>query len=105
MANGTYSVFKITNNKPGKKKKSYYFVTGVYDDPDKVKTRIRGIASSNAVRGGAKSVASDMARDKNYEDHFSVKKVASGLSKKSAGELRNRLKEKTPQKKSYNEPR
>lgn len=105
MPKGTYSVFKITNNKPGKRKKSYYFVTGVYDDPEKVKTRIRGIASSNAVRGGAKSIASDMARDKNYEDHFSVKKVASGMSKKAATEFRTRLKDRVPQKKTYNEPR
>lgn len=105
-SHGTYNVFKVTNEKPGAKKKRYYFVTGVYDDPEKVKTRIRGIAKSKAVRGGAKDIARDMARDgEDYEDHFEVKLVSKGLSKKKAMELRNRLKEKTPPKKIYNEPR
>ena len=33
----SYNIFKITNDKPGdKNKKKYFFVTGVYDDPEKV---------------------------------------------------------------------
>jgi len=104
---GTYSIFKITNNKPGvKEKKRYYFVTGVYDDPEDVRTRIRGIAKSKAVRGGAADIASDMARDgDDYEDNFTVKRIAKGMSKENALKLRNRLKDKTPPKKQYNEPR
>jgi hypothetical protein len=104
---GLYNIFKITNENPGvKEKKRYYFVTGVYDDPDKVLTRIRGIAKSKAVRGGAKNIASDMARDgSDYEDHFDVKLIAKGMSKEDALKMRNRLKEKTPPKKQYNEPR
>lgn len=104
---GTYSIFKITNNRPGvKEKKRYYFVTGVYDDPDKVLTRIRGIAKSKAVRGGAADIAGDMANDgEDYDSHFSVKRIAKGMSKQDALKMRNRLKEKTPPKKQYNEPR
>lgn len=104
---GSYNIFKITNNKPGdKEKKKYYFVTGVYDDPEKVKTRLRGIAKSKAVRGGAKLVAGDMAKDgDDYTDHFAVTLVAKGLSKTRALELRNKLKTKTPPKKTYNKPR
>lgn len=104
---GTYNVFRITNEKTGgKKKKRYYFVTGVYDDPEDVKTRIRGIAKSKTIRGGAKAVASDMARDgEDYEDHFKVVRIAKGLSKERAEALRNRLKEKTPRQKTYNKPR
>lgn len=103
---GTYNVFKITNNKPGKKKKRYYFVTGVYNDPEDVKTRIRGIAKSKTIRGGAKAIAGDMARDgDDYEDDFSVVTVAKGLSKERAERLRNRLKDKTPRQKTYNKPR
>lgn len=104
---GSYSIFKITNKNPGNKdEKKYYFVTGVYDDPEKVRTRLRGIAKSKAVRGGAKLVAGDMAKDgEDYEDHFEVKRVAKGLSKTRALELRNKLKGKTPPKKIYNKPR
>jgi hypothetical protein len=103
---GTYNVFRITNNKSGKKKKRYYFVTGVYDDPEDVKTRIRGIAKSKTIRGGAKAIAGDMARDgEDYDDHFTVTSVAKGLSKERAEELRARLKDKTPRQKTYNKPR
>lgn len=102
-----YRIFKVTNEKPGvKQKKSYYFVTGVYSDPEDVKTRIRGIAKSKAVRGGAKQVAGDMAKDgDDYDDHFKVKLVAKGLSKTNALEMRNRLKDKAAPKKMYNKPR
>ena len=103
---GTYNVFRITNEKTGKKKKRYYFVTGVYDDPEDVKTRIRGIAKSKTIRGGAKAIAGDMARDgEDYEDDFTVTRIAKGLSKERAERLRNRLKEKTPRQKTYNKPR
>lgn len=104
---GSYNIFKITNDQPGdKNKKKYYFVTGVYDDPEKVKTRLRGIAKSKEVRGGAKLVAGDMAKDgDDYGDHFHVSLVAKGLSKTRALELRNKLKGKTPPKKIYNKPR
>lgn len=106
-ARGTYNVFRITNEKlGGKKKKKYYFVTGVYDDPDDVRTRIRGIAKSKYVRGGAKAISGDMARDgEDYDDNFTVTRIAKGLSKEKANELRNRLKEKTPRQKTYNKPR
>ena len=103
---GTYNIFKITDNRPGAKKKKYFFVTGVYDDPQEALTRIRGIAKSKAVRGGAHTVASAMARDgEDYEKHFRVSLVAKGLSKTDALEKRNRLKDRTPPKNIYNEPR
>lgn len=105
-AKGTYSIFKVTNNQPGAKRKSYYFVTGVYTDPEDVKTRIRGIAKSKTIRGGAKAIAGDMARDgEDYEDDFTVTKISSGLSKERAEELRAKLKDKTPRQKTYNKPR
>lgn len=103
----SYNIFKITNDKPGdKNKKKYFFVTGVYDDPEKVKVRLRGIAKSKAVRGGAKLVSGDMAKDgDDYEQNFHVTLVAKGLSKERALELRNKLKSNTPPKKIYNKPR
>lgn len=105
-AKGTYSIFKITNQQPGQKKKSYYFVTGVYTDPEDVKTRIRGIAKSDAVRGGAAQVSKAMAAaGEDYEEDFTVKRIAKGMGKKEALELRNKLKEKIAPKKVYNKPR
>ena len=103
---GTYNVFRITNEKTGKKRKRYYFVTGVYDDPEDVKTRIRGIAKSKTIRGGAKTISADMARKgDDYEEDFTVTTVAKGLSKERAEALRSRLKDKTPRQKTYNKPR
>jgi hypothetical protein len=104
---GTYNVFKITNRKGSEKqRKRYYFVTGVYDDPEDVRTRIRGIAKSKTTRGGAKGLSKDMAKDgEDYEDHFTVTRIAKGLSKERANALRARLKEKTPRQKIYNKPR
>ena len=103
---GTYNVFKITNRKGSEKqRKRYYFVTGVYDDPEDVRTRIRGIAKSKTTRGGAKGLSKDMAKDGDYEDHFTVTRIAKGLSKERANELRNRLKDRTPRQKTYNKPR
>ena len=105
-AKGTYSIFKITNQQPGAKRKSYYFVTGVYTDPEEVKTRIRGIAKSKAVRGGAAQVSKAMANaGDDYEEDFTVKRIAKGMNKTQALELRNRLKEKIAPKKVYNKPR
>lgn len=105
-AKGTYSIFKITNNLPGTKKKSYYFVTGVYTDPEDVKTRIRGIAKSKAVRGGAATVSKAMAAaGDDYEEDFKVMRIAKGMDKTRALELRNKLKDKVSPKKIYNKPR
>lgn len=105
-AKGTYSIFKITNTQPGQKRKSYYFVTGVYTDPEDVKTRIRGIAKSDAVRGGAKLVSKAMAAaGDDYEEDFTVKRIAKGMGKTEALELRNKLKDKIAPKKVYNKPR
>ena len=103
----SYSVFKITNQKGSEKqRKRYYFVTGVYEDPEDVRTRIRGIARSKTTRGGAKGLSGDMARDgEDYDDNFTVTRIAKGLSKEKANELRARLKDRTPRQKIYNKPR
>ena len=101
-----WSVFKITNlkRKPGQKR-IYYFVSGQFTELDDVKTRVRAMVKSSTVRGGIKTIASDMAKDSNYEDHFAVKRVAKGLSKERAMELRQELKGDLPQKSAYNKPR
>lgn len=102
-----WSIFKVTNKSPNQKskKRSYYFVTSQYEDPEEAKTRIRAMLKSKTIRGGAKQIAGDMAHDKDYEHHFTVKKIAKGLSRERAEEIRNRLKGKTPRKMMYNKPR
>ena len=89
-----------------KQRKRYYFVTGVYDDPEDVRTRIRGIAKSKTTRGGIKGLSKDMAKDgEDYVDDFSVTRIAKGLSKERANAMRSRLKDRTPKQKIYNKPR
>ena len=102
-----WSIFKVTNKSPDQKskKRSYYFVTSQYEDPEEAKTRIRAMLKSKTIRGGAKQIAGDMAHDDDYEKHFIVKKIAKGLSRERAEEIRNKLKGKTPRKMMYNKPR
>lgn len=100
----TYSVFKVkNNNKSGANKdKIFYHVTKRFDNVEDVKTVVRGLLKSKTVRGGVKDVAKDMAKDNDYEKDFEVTKVAGGLSKEAAFDLRDRLKSKTKKKAIYN---
>jgi hypothetical protein len=100
----TYSVFKVKNENPkGKNKdKIFYHVTKRFDNEEGVKTVVRAMLKSKTIRGGAKSIAGDMAKDSDYKDDFSVTKIASGLSKEAAYDLRDRLKHKAKKKYLYN---
>jgi len=102
-----WSIFKITNLNPKQKgkKRSYYFVTSQFTEEEDVRTRVRAMLKSSTVRGGIKTIASDMAHDQAYENHFGVRRVAKGLSRERAMELREKLKGRTPKKMIYNKPR
>jgi hypothetical protein len=104
---GGWSIFKITNHVPNQKKekKSYYFVTSQYDDEESVRSRVRAMIKSRTVRGGIKQIAKDMRKDSDYDRHFSVKRLAKGLSKERAMEMRQSLKSKKGKKMIYNKPR
>lgn len=105
---GKWAVFKITNKNvtDKNKKKSYYFVTSVQKTPDEVVTRIRGMIKSKTVRGGIATIARDMRKDgDDYPDHFTVKKIAKGLSRARAEEIRSKLKSKTKTNLVYNTPK
>ena len=106
--NKGWSIFKITNTNPKEKKskkRTYYFVTSQFTEEHDVMTRVRAMLKSSTTRGGIKAIAGDMAKDADYEDHFAVKRIAKGLSRERAEELRNKLKGKTPKKLIYNKPR
>jgi len=103
-----WSIYKITNMNPKDKrsrKRSYYFVTSQFDNEEDVMTRVRAMLKSKTTRGGIKAIAGDMARDEDYDKHFTVKKIAKDLSRERAEELRTKYKGNTPKKLIYNKPR
>lgn len=98
-----YGVFKITNNMPNAKRRTYYVVSSIADT-SRVLSRIRGMKTSSTANGGAKNIANDMAKvGKDYADKFSISKIRSGMSKRDATIYRNSL--KAGSKKTYNTPR
>jgi hypothetical protein len=98
-----YSVYKIINNTPGAKRKTYYVVSSVKDS-NKVMSRIRGMKTSSTANGGAKAIANDMAsKGRDYKDDFSISQIRSGMTKHDATVYRNSL--KAGSKKTYNTPR
>ena len=100
-----YHVYKITNDTPSAKKKTYYIVSSI-GDKDKVKAMVRGMATSSTAKGGAKALSSDMkSQGKAYKDNFSITSIRSGMSKHDATLYRNSLKSKSAPGKAYNKPR
>jgi hypothetical protein len=98
-----YGVYKITNNMPNAKRKTYYIVSSIQDTSHLIAT-VRGMKTSSTANGGAKAIANDMASiGKNYKDKFSVTKMRSGMTKHDATVYRNSL--KAGSKKTYNTPR
>ena len=104
--NKSYNVYRVTNTTSGAKKNKKYYIISTIDDPDKLKTIIRGMKNSSTAKGGIKAVANDMkAQGEDYRQSFTVKSLIRGTSKDRATQIRNSLKSKTPPNKTYNEPR
>jgi len=88
MAAKGYSVFEITNNKNGRK---HFMVSSVYDEQN-ILSGIRTYVNSKTVTGGAKELAQDIkSSGKNYDEHFSVKALGTGMSKEGAERRRAEL--------------
>ena len=87
MAKG-FSVFEITNTKNGKK---HFMVSSSYNE-DNILSGIRTYVNSKSVGGGAKELATDIKNSgKNYDEHFTVKAMGTGMSKESAERRRAEL--------------
>ena len=87
MAKG-YSVFEITNTKNGRK---HFMVSSSYTE-ENILSGIRTYANSKSVGGGAKELAQDIkGAGKDYDEHFTVKAMGSGMSKESAERRRAQL--------------
>ena len=100
-----YHVYKITNNTPGAKRRTYYIVSSIQDTVHLLAT-IRGMRTSSTANGGAKSISRDMAtQGKKYKDNFSATSIRSGMTKHDATLYRNSLKSKLSPSKGYNKPR
>ncbi len=100
-----YSVYRISNNTPNAKKKTYYIVSSI-DDQTHLKAVVRGMATSSTARGGIKALSKDMkAQGKDYKDNFSIVKMKGSMTKHDATIYRNQLKGKAAPAKAYNQPR
>ena len=83
-----YSVFEITNTKNGRK---HFMVSSSYTE-DNILSGIRTYVNSKSVGGGAKELAQDIkGAGKDYDEHFTVKSMGSGMSKESAEKRRTAL--------------
>jgi len=98
-----YDVYRITNKLPGSKQGKKYYMISNLSSEDKVKSRIRGMVTSKTAVGGIKTMAKDMkAQGDDYKEDFSLRRIAKGLDKTSAMQLRNRMTKHTPKGKLYN---
>jgi hypothetical protein len=101
-----YDVYRVLNNIPGSKKGKKYYMISNLDSEEKVASRIRGMLTSKTAAGGIKLMAKDMHKDgDDYKEDFSLTRIAKGLDKTAASQLRNRMTKKTPKGKVYNSPR
>lgn len=101
-----YTLYQVTNNLPSRKEdRKKYYIVSAETDPDKILHTIRGAHKSKTAKGGAKAMSADMAKMEDYHDKVTIKKLAKGLSKTTAYQLRNRLKDKQPKAKVYNKPK
>ena len=83
-----YSVFEITNTKNGRK---HILVTSTYTK-ENVLSGVRSYIDSKSVKGGAKAIATDIAKSgKDYHEHFTVKELGKGMSKEAAEKRRTEL--------------
>lgn len=100
-----YSVYRITNDTPSAKKKTYYIVSSI-KDKEHLKAVVRGMATSSTAKGGIKSLSTDMkSQGKAYKDNFTVTSIRSSMTKRDATLYRNSLKGKSSTSKAYNKPR
>lgn len=101
-----YDVYRIVNNLPGAKKGKKYYMISNLETEEKVMSRIRGMLTSKTATGGIKTMAKDMnSAGDDYKEDFSLRRIAKGLDKTAASQLRNRMTKKSPKGKVYNSPR
>ena len=66
-------------------------VTSTYTK-ENVLSGVRSYIDSKSVKGGAKAIATDIAKSgKDYHEHFTVKELGKGMSKEAAEKRRTEL--------------
>lgn len=85
-----YSVFEISNT--NKKSKNYgrkIYVATSYMTEENILSRLRSMGDSKTGKGGSKDLSADLkSAGKDYQDDFTVKTVASNLSRERAEEVK-----------------
>ena len=100
-----YNVFSIENtNKKSKNWKKKFYIVSTHDEPNTLLSMMRSMAKSKTAGGASKEVGVDMqSAGKDYKEKFTVTKVASGITKDKAEDIKSRGIDRTGHSKVYNQ--
>ena len=100
-----YNVFPVENvNKESKNWKKKFYIVSTHDNPSTLLSMIRSMAKSKTAGGASKEVGVDMKdAGKDYKEKFTVKKVASGITKDKAEDIKSKYIDRTGHAKVYNQ--
>ena len=100
-----YNVFSVENSdKKSKNWKKKFYIVSTHDNPTTLLSMIRSMAKSKTAGGASKEVGVDMNKSgKDYKEKFTVKKVASGITKEKAEDIKSKYIDRTGHAKVYNQ--
>lgn len=100
-----YNVFSVENsNKKSKNWKKKFYIVSTHEDPNTLLSMIRSMAKSKTAGGASKEVGSDMKDSgKDYKEMFTVKKIATKVSKEKAEDIKSKYIDRTGHAKVYNQ--
>lgn len=100
-----YNVFSVENsNKKSKNWKKKFYIVSTHDEPSTLLSMIRSMAKSKTAGGASKEVGSDMKDSgKDYKEMFTVKKIATKVSKEKAEDIKSKYIDRTGHAKVYNQ--
>jgi hypothetical protein len=100
-----YNVFSIENtNKKSKNWKKKFYIVSTHEDPNTLLSMIRSMAKSKTAGGASKEVGTDMKDSgKDYKEMFTVKKIATKVTKEKAEDIKSKYIDRTGHAKVYNQ--
>ena len=100
-----YNVFSVENsNKKSKNWKKKFYIVSTHDEPSTLLSMIRSMAKSKTAGGASKEVGSDMKDSgKDYKEMFTVKKIATKVTKEKAEDIKSKYIDRTGHAKVYNQ--
>ena len=100
-----YNVFSVENsNKKSKNWKKKFYIVSTHDEPTTLLSMIRSMAKSKTAGGASKEVGTDMKDSgKDYKEMFTVKKIATKVTKEKAEDIKSKYIDRTGHAKVYNQ--